>query len=205
MKKWKSIKFTIMSIIACMAFIAVCVIAFKMKNGSLNPVKEKTTLNSDVLEASFRDIGELATHEYDFTMLEQYENTKTLFGKNIGLTKKSFLYSYDGVVKAGVDFSQIKVKVNEEKKTITLTIPDAKVLSVEIKEDSFRMYDEKNNLFNPIKIEDMNEANRELKANAEEKALSGDLLKKAKENAGVLIENMVSEIAGISDYSVIIK
>lgn len=203
--KWKSIKLTVISILACIAFIIVCVVAFKMKDGSFNPIKEKTALSSDVLEASFRDIGELATHEYDFTMLEQYENTKTLFGKDLGITKKSFLYSYDGVVKAGIDFSGIKVSINEEKKTVTVTIPEAKILSTEIKEDSFRMYDEKNNLFNPIKIEDMNEANKELKANAEEKAISGGLLTKAKENAKIIIKNMVSEMMTSKDYKIVIK
>ena len=64
-------------------------------------------ITSHVLEQKLQEIGELATVEYHYTNMGKFENQLDFYGWAVPLTKKSFIVSYDGVIKAGVDISDL--------------------------------------------------------------------------------------------------
>ena len=74
-------------------------------------------------------LNELSTAEaYTKVIIERQDNQ--LFGKEIGInlpgTKRQLLVVVPGAVRAGIDFSQVTesdIKVDEENKTATLTLP----------------------------------------------------------------------------------
>ncbi len=167
-------------------------------------VEIETVISGEIMQEKLQSIGELATEEYTYTEVGSYDSRKSveLFGKNIGipLTRASFIYSYDGAIKAGIDFTGIRVEKDDELKRIVVILPKAKILSSELFADSFRLYDEKNNIFNPIGVESVTDASRQLKENAENRALENGLLERADEHARAMVRTFLESAFGLDDY-----
>lgn len=74
-----------------------------------------TTISKATLDKVF-EISELSTADYIYNAI----------AKAYGEDGKSIKYyvAYEGKVKAGIDFSKLVIDVREEKKEITITIPD---------------------------------------------------------------------------------
>ena len=73
-------------------------------------------------------------------------------GWKVPFTTKSFIVSYDGKVKAGIDMNKVDIVIKG--KTIHITVPQASILSHEIDEKSIEVFDETKNIFNQISITD---------------------------------------------------
>ena len=172
----------------------------------VNSIEEKTTsVAGTTIQSGLRDIGKLVTEEYFFTHVEDFKSAKQVHGFEIPLTKSSYLYSYDGTIQAGVNFAKISVDKNDTDKTVVITVPKAEITSVEIDEDSFKVYDEKSNIFNPIKLEDFNKSQDDLKQYEKDNAVKKGVLEKAQNNAGVLIKNFVMSTYDLKGYKVDVK
>lgn len=166
-------------------------------------IKEEVEVSSEMIAEELQSIGELATYEYLFTEVVSSSNTKTINGKfNIPFTTTSFIYSYDGVIKAGIDFTGITVEKSDNEKRITVYIPQAKILSCDLDFDSFKIYDEKNSVFNKMTLSDVNDSLVELKESATSKALSKDILKKATDNAERMIGEFLRSVYNAKGFSV---
>ncbi|WP_251209197.1 DUF4230 domain-containing protein [Acetatifactor aquisgranensis] len=158
-----------------------------------------------VINAEIQDIGELATIEYLYTDAGKFEDPAELFGKEIpfSFTTKSFIVKWDGTIKAGVDISKVTAEVNKEKKEIVVHIPEAEILSHEIEDDSIETLDEKDGLFNKIKVEDIREFDINSKAAMEQRAIENGLLDKAFENAKSIIYKLLdTDMVEELEYSI---
>ncbi|MCI9337509.1 MAG: DUF4230 domain-containing protein [Lachnospiraceae bacterium] len=161
-----------------------------------------------VINAEIRDIGELATIEYLYTDAGKYEDPAELFGKEIpfSFTTKSFIAKWDGSIKAGVDISKVRAEVNEEKKEITIHIPKAEILSHEIDDESIETLDERDGLFNKLKIEDIRAFDANSKDAMERRAIENGLLDKAYENARTILYKLVyTDAVTEAGYTVVIE
>ena len=118
----------------CLVIILICItiIAGMLVQTRKNKVESRT------VAFGLRDIGELVTQAGYFTTVQATTDARTLFGFDIPFTKSKYIYSYDGIVKAGLDFSQIEVAVNDEAKIATVKLPEIKVLDVTIDNDSLK-------------------------------------------------------------------
>lgn len=162
-----------------------------------NPVvayEEATrTVDISVVNAEIQSIGELATIEYLYTDAGKYEDAAELFGKEIpfSFTTKSFIAKWDGSIKAGVDISKVTAEVDDAAKEIVVHIPKAEILSHEIDDDSIETLDERNGLFNKLKVEDIREFDAISKEAMEKRAIENGLLDKAYENAKEIIRRLI--------------
>ena len=120
-------------------------------------------------------------------------------------SSSEFLYSYDGAVTAGVDFEKIAISKDDDAKTITIDIPDSEIFSVNIDKDTFKIYSEKDSLWNPLKLEDYNTSLAKFEAAAKEKALANGILEKSDAQAKTIIENFVNSLPEASKYQIEIK
>ena len=132
----------------------------------------------------------------------RFSSIKKLFSIELGITESSYLASYDGVVSAGVDFSAIRLRRDEERGVITVELPAAQIRSVDIDPQSFQLYSEKTGLGNPVSAADFNSSLVELEASAREKALERGLLDKADENARRIIRNFIAGLVDTTRWSV---
>lgn len=147
---------------------------------------------SRMTEFGMKDIGELATQSGYFTVVNVMDDNLKLWGWDVPLTQSKYIFSYDGVVKAGLDFSQLDYEVNSVKKEVTVFLPEIRLLSVEIQEDSLEIYDESHNIFTPLGLSDVQESRLSMLDEIKTKALENGLLDQAAENAKTLIRGFLS-------------
>ena len=167
-------------------------------------INTKTIFWGETIKSGLKNMGKLQTAEYYYTHVEHLESSREIFDIEIPLTGAQYIYSYDGVVTAGIDFEKIDVEVDKTNKNIKIELPDVERLSSEIDTNTFKIYDEKNNIFNPISPSDVSASVDNLKKDEEKKAVEKGLYKKAEANAKVIIENFVKGFIP-EDYEVNIK
>ena len=148
----------------------------------------------------FEDIGELATQAAYTTIVEDTDVSRELFGVSIPFTQSKLIYSYDVVVKAGLDFDQVKWTVSENK--IKVEMPEIRILSSEIQFDSFQTYYENESIFRPVKIDENNQAIQEMVKKAETTAVENGLLKNARENAEMMIKGFIYQNFDSQEYQI---
>ena len=165
-------------------------------------VEVEKEISVDEIRSGLNDMGVLLTAEYCFTDVIHYSSIKSLFRIELGITESSYLASYDGVVTAGVDFDRITLRRDDASGVITVTLPAARVLNVDIDPNSFTLYSEKTGLGNPISMEDFNASLVELEQTAEQKALARGLLDKASDNARVIVRNFIAGLVDASRYTI---
>ena len=173
------------------------------------PVETKTAITAEVVEGQLRDVGELASEEYAYREVATFDSTKSvqIFGHELSLplTQSRFIYSYEGTIRAGIDFAQIDAEVDESTKQIRVILPASRILSSDLDETSFELYDEQNNIFNPFSVKDVNETNRALKENAERRALDGGLLERADANARTMVRSLLQNAWDLGEYLITVE
>ena len=194
-KRWKFRLWPIVLFLALMAgsFIMGAVLTHQ---------ESEPVITADLLGQQLRDIQELSTVEYHYTNMGRFENQKDFYGWKVPFTTKSFIVAYDGVIKAGVYLSEMKIEVSG--KTITVTMPEAKVLSHEMDEESLEVYDETHNIFNPIEIEDYTQFTADQKESIEARALDNGLLTSAAQRAENTVRGLIEALPGMEEYTLTI-
>lgn len=158
-----------------------------------------------VINEQFENKSELVTQTDRVTVLQDTSKDRELF--NIYKIPKStsrLVFTYDVIVRAGIDFSKVSFNSEDVKnKTLTLNIPHAEIFSADVDDDSRYTIIDQENIFTNINFEEEQDAVRDLKSKAKEKAIrSADLTKYAEENAKKLIENMVKTNSVYKDYKI---
>ena len=143
---------------------------------------------------------ELTTLKYHYTNMGHFENQNTFYGYKVPFTSKEFIVSYEGLINAGIDLNKMKVNVGD--KSIEVRIPAAEILSHEIYEDSLKVYDERESIFNRIDIEDYNDFSKDQKSEIEKKAIKKGLLKEADEESKRAIEEILMGDTILSKYDI---
>lgn len=185
--------------ILVLILIAVVAGAFFL-GGVMAGRNSQPQITSSLLGQRLSAIQELATQEYHYTNMGRFQNQLDFYGWKVPFTTKSFIVAYDGVIKAGVDLSELTVEVSG--KTISVTLPEGKILSHDIDEDSLEVFDETKNIFNPIQIEDYTGFTADQKASMEERAISEGLLTAASERARTVVEEFITAFPGAEDYTI---
>ena len=166
--------------------------------------EEPTAITSDLLSQQIQSISELASVEYNYTDMGKFENQATFYGWKVPFTTKSFILSYDGKIKAGIDMSLVEVHMSG--KNINISIPEAKILSHEIDEKSIEVFDETKNIFNQISITDYNQFAIDQKESMENKTKEKGLLEEAQNKAQETIKTFVESMCSSDDeYKIEIK
>ena len=99
------------------------------KDGQITTITESTL--KEVVE-----ISELSTVEYTY-------NAVALSYLDEEKTKPKYHVAYEGRVKAGINFKDIGISVDEEQKTIKISIPEVKILDCSVNEGTLEYIFEK--------------------------------------------------------------
>ena len=182
--------------LAVIAVTAAIVAAIFWGVGSVSSSENQTT------RLGFEDMGELATQTAYCTQVSVTEASRELFGVTIPFTQSKYIYSYDVIIKAGFDFQEITYTVDQEAKTITVQLPQAKILSSEVDMDSFQVYHEAESIFRPITLEENNQALAALKQAAEENAVANGLLEQARANAETILNGFFGQAYDLDEYEI---
>ena len=137
-------------------------------------------------------IQELALVKYNYSGVIGYKDFLKILKMNVPLTEKSFLLKYNGYIKAGVDFENMKVEVSG--KDVHISLPRAKILDVSIDEKSIKVYNESMNAFNPLTISDYNKAIVREKETMSNSAISQGILRDAAKHAEILLTTIMKDM-----------
>lgn len=190
----KGVTVKILSLIIIIALIACGgYLAYKHFVGNIfGGVGHETVSSVDVVKEKLEGAAELNTGSYLCTDVITKADSKTFKDWKIPFTEKSFIVQYDGIVKAGIK-DLTKADVSQDEDTIIIKLPDVEITGIEIDNDSFEKLDESNNIFNPITVEDLNDAQKDLKDKMEAQAIEKGILDIARENAETVISGMLSD------------
>ena len=174
-----------------LALIAIVVLSFSsyffgMKAGLFGSTEK---ISSDIVKEQLLSVKELTTLKYNYTNMGSFENQNDFYGIKIPFTTKKFIISYDGTVSAGIDLDKTKVNIDENSKTINISLAKAKILSHEIDEDSLTIFDEKNSIFNQLKLEDFSDFRKNEMKKVEQNLLEKGFLDEAnKKSRDAIVE-----------------
>ncbi|MFQ8696887.1 DUF4230 domain-containing protein [Peptoniphilus harei] len=193
MKKIK--KIIIIILLIGLALFAAFFYGKKQMKSEMEPEITSSLIYNKLVSAK-----ELTTLKYHYTNMGHFENQNTFYGYKVPFTSKEFIVSYEGIINAGIDLNKMKVDVGD--KSIEVRIPAAEILSHEIYEDSLKVYDERESIFNRIDIEDYNDFSKDQKSEIEKKAIKKGLLKEADEESKRAIEEILMGDTILSKYDI---
>lgn len=166
----------------------------------------KPKITNETIGVQVKELKELATIQYKYKEIASREDWNTLFNIKLPFTKSSFIVSYTGILKLGIDLSETKVDVDENSKTIKVTLPESKVLSNELDMKSIKVYDEKNSIFNPVKVGDYAEFTQSGKENAEANARESGVFEQSNEVAKKVITDLLNATKEIKEnYKIVFE
>lgn len=151
------------------------------------------------IEEKLSKISELATMSFTYTGHKTIDNTRQILGVDIFGTTNTVDVIYSGVIKVGYDVLDTQYKVDEDRRMILFTLPEAKVLDNYIILDNLICEDE-NNIFNPIGSEDITRYFAEIEEEELAIAESKGIYFEAETQLKSIIENF---FAAFPDYKVI--
>jgi hypothetical protein len=147
-----------------------------------------TTITESTIEDVF-EISELQTADYIYNAITE------VYDKD-GKTLKYYV-AYEGTVTAGIDFERVKTEVDNEAKTIRITVPDVSIQDTLVNPGTMEY------IFTKEKYDDesvFQEAYSICQEDLKTRAYGEDeLLQMAKENAKQVIEALVSPWVGQID------
>ena len=164
--------------------------------------EEVIVFNAGVVMDEIKNISELASVEYRYTNVGTLDSARVFtFMKEwkVPFSKKAAIVTMDGVIKAGIDLSQVKIESNENKKTITVTMPESRILSNELDEKSFKVYQEDESVWNQITLTDSKELRDQIKKQAEQNAVENKILEQASDKAEQLVRSIIEATPGIKE------
>ena len=200
----KGVAIKILSIIVIVALIGGGgYLAYNHFMGKLTSQSKHEVVNDiEVIKEKLEATAELNTGSYLCTDVITRADSRKFKNWKIPFTEKSFIVQYDGVVKAGIK-DLTKAQVKQDGKTIIVKLPEVEITGVEIDNNSFKKLDESNNIFNPITIEDLNDAQKDLKETMYDRAVEKRLLDIARSNAETVISGMLE--SSNDDYDIKIE
>ena len=169
-------------------------------------VDEKSVVTSTQIKAQLNSVKKLITKEYIYTgAAKQEANKKWIFGWDMPFSDTTLVIMYDGTIIAGVDLNKINPAINEETHTITILVPKATILSHDLPQETIRIVDQKESLFNDISLDEYNKFVASEKPKREQDAIDRGLLTEATNEAKMVIEEFLQIIPGMDGYTLIVK
>jgi hypothetical protein len=156
--------------------------------------RSDTTITHDVVVQQVKTVAKLVSSEATVRDVIAYENTW------YGSTKRS-LVVVTGRLLAGIDLrDNPDVSIDHASRKITIRIPPAKLIAVEIKD--MRTYDERGGLWNPFTPEDRDAIQRQARTQLLAAGSQLELLRHANESAVEMLRMLLAKDGYVVDVAV---
>ena len=156
-------------------------------------------VDSKILINTIKQSSELTTAEINYKGIAQFKDKGIIV-----LNRSDFLMQYTATARIGIDLEEVSIKANNLTKTVSITIPHAKVLDIKIDPSKIKYYDEKFSLFNFNKKEDANKAQELAEKSAKEEIENLGVIKMADDQAATLIKGLIHNLIP-DNYDIEIK
>jgi len=165
----------------------------------------KTVDEQEVIEI-ISSAESLVSENYRYHSSEVYENSRKAWGVKVPFTTDIFVFSFDGEITVGIDFSEILVEVDNEYRTIYILMPEPEIFSHIVDESSFEFTDAKNAVFSDMDFSNYSGMISDQK-DREERKIKHDweLLDSVTYKAEQVIISFLNLSENTSDYQVVFE
>ena len=184
-------------IVAAAVLMVGTIIGYRKVEGIFNPKKAEPEITTTIVSRQLQTMQDLTTAKENDYGFEEFSE-----GNIAHVNKKKFTMFYSYEIRAGVDLAKAGIKVHDDTRTISITLPKATLQSVSVDPDSLRFFDEQTSLFNDAEVSDTAAALQDAKKTAANKATKSDLLKEADKQAKKVVQNAYAQIAKTDGYKV---
>ncbi len=163
--------------------------------------EEVVEFDVEAFTEEIQSISELATVEYRYTNIGLMDESKkfSFIDWKKPFSEKLLIVSMDGIIKAGTDLSKVKIDCDEDKKVITISLPEPTILSNELNEDSFEAHEEKDSVWNRLTLDDSAELRVQIKEKAQQNAIDNKVLEEAGSRAQQLIQKLIEALPNVRE------
>lgn len=188
MIKFKFKNNTLIKISILIFALSLCFLVISFKTIKNN----KPSLTSMTVKEKLIEINELSVNKYCYTKVIKEENSKKFSNIELPFTQKYFIVKYNGTIKSGIDLKSCSIKITN--RNIQLTIPQSKILSHYIDDNSIEVFDEHSGIFNKLHLKDMLKEISSEKNKVEKDVIKKGLLKKSNEYTKKYLKNVLSSM-----------
>ena len=158
----------------------------------------------EMIFEEIRHVQDLVTLEYYYRDVGDLKDQQSFYGLSVPFTERRILYKFRGIIKIGVDVSEIAVEVDEDAKTVTLTIPEGKLISHEMPLEDVEPYDEYVSFFNSFTMEDYAKLLSGRKQEVEQELLTESFLSAAQKEAGWALKELLKNMPAMDEYTLLL-
>ena len=145
-----STKAKVIAIIVAVVVIMVgTIIGYRKIDGIFNPKKAEPEITTTIVSRQLQTMQDLTTAKENDYGFEEFSE-----GNIAHVNKKKFTMFYSYEILAGVDLAKAEIKVHDDTRTISITLPKATLQSVSVDPDSLRFFDSESSLFNGNEVTD---------------------------------------------------
>ena len=176
-------------VLGALALVALLAIAFFARATArvrevLPSTERRTEVTHAMVVEQVRAVAQLVTSETRVRDVVTYQSTW------LGSTKRTLIVA-TGRVLAGPDLQAgADVQVNDSARTITVTLPPSRVLSVEVTD--MRTYDERGGLWNPFRPEDRDQIHQRVRNQLVRAANEMGIVEHANRSAVALLQRLLA-------------
>ena len=194
----------LLTVLAVLVLAGAILFGVMWLSGAFTPEEEEEpVVETTTVKLNLEDIGVLATQSAYCTIVNVLEDDRDLFGISIPFTQSKYIYSYNVKVNAGYNFGDIEYELYEDRKTIRVQMPEARVLDSILDKESLQIYHEEESVFRPITMEEINAAQAEMERSAEETAIANGILEEARTNAETILKTFFGQAFDPAEYDIV--
>ena len=170
-------------------------------SGHTNGTDDNVTLTADTLYELIRPNAKLVSADYTYSNIATISDCRYIHGVVIPFTTDKIVFTYTGTICAGIDLNQVRFDVNNDSRTIYITLPQPQKIAHEIDTSSFRFETVKDSVFTTIDPEEFTREANAQKYEQEIKAKkAGVLTESANENAKAVLRDLLASVT--SEYHI---
>lgn len=166
-----------------------------------NSKDDNVELTAETLYEIIRPNAKLVSADYTYSNIATVSDFRDIKGIIIPLTTDKIVFTYTGTIYAGIDLKQVHFEVNNDSKTIYITLPVPQKIAHDIDTSSYQFETVSDSVFTSIDPDEFTrEANaqkkeQEIKANKE-----GTLNASANENAQAVLRDLLNQASVTNGY-----
>ena len=180
-------KLFLYALVLLVVIILAIFFGYKMKERQVDHSQPQIT--AALISGKIKDVGDLVAAELIYGGIVKLSEGQIPF-----ITEKGFTMKYTATVRASIDATQIGVEVTDD--TVKVSLPDSEIHSIDVDPDSIEFYDNKFAVFNWTEKQDVVDAIKAAREDAEANADIGHLEEKARRNSMRIIGRILSGLVG---------
>lgn len=166
-----------------------------------NSKDDNVELTAETLYEIIRPNAKLVSADYSYSNIATISDFRDIKGIIIPLTTDKIVFTYTGTIYAGIDLKQVHFEVNNDSKTIYITLPAPQKIAHDIDTSSYKFETVSDSIFTSIDpMEFTREANAKKKEQEIKAKEEGTLNANANENAQAVLRDLLNQASVTNGY-----